>query len=206
MASPSPTPSTSSSVGFLPFTTQVAGHLGQMTTTEDGSLLIKAALPREVAFYEALQHDKALEQLRVFTPQFLGTLRLEGQVDPAQADSTAGIIVQPLEGEAPGTVKDMYFPSRRLLNNLVLIVSLQSIVLENLTYPFLKPNILDVKLGTILYDDTASPEKKARMERAAKETTSGVTGIRLTGFQVCSFLVFLHSFHIQYVACRSMII
>ena len=196
MASPSPTPSTSSSVGFLPFTTQVAGHLGQMTTTEDGSLLIKAALPREVAFYEALQHDKALEQLRVFTPQFLGTLRLEGQVDPAQADSTAGIIVQPLEGEAPGTVKDMSSPSRRLLN-WVLIVSLQSIVLENLTYPFLKPNILDVKLGTILYDDTASPEKKARMERAAKETTSGVTGIRLTGFQVCSSLVFHHSFDIQ---------
>ena len=65
-----------------------------------------------------------------------------------------------------------------------LIVCLQSIVLENLSYPFSKPNILDVKLGTILYDDDASPEKRERMDKAAKATTSHETGVRLTGFQV----------------------
>ena len=57
-------------------------------------------------------------------------------------------------------------------------------MLENLSYPFLRPNVLDVKLGTLLYDEDASPEKRARMEKAARETTSGETGIRLTGFQV----------------------
>jgi 1D-myo-inositol-tetrakisphosphate 5-kinase/inositol-polyphosphate multikinase len=61
------------------------------------------------------------------------------------------------------------------------------LVLENLTHPFLKPNILDIKLGTILYDEAASPEKIARMVETARETTSLETGIRLTGFQVNSF-------------------
>jgi 1D-myo-inositol-tetrakisphosphate 5-kinase/inositol-polyphosphate multikinase len=61
---------------------------------------------------------------------------------------------------------------------------LQSIVLENLSHGFLQPNILDIKLGTVLYDETASPEKVERMLKAAKATTSLETGVRLTGFQV----------------------
>ena len=43
---------------------------------------------------------------------------------------------------------------------------------------------MDIKLGTVLYERTASPEKRARMEKTARETTSLETGIRLTGFQV----------------------
>jgi inositol-polyphosphate multikinase len=65
---------------------------------------------------------------------------------------------------------------------------LQSIVLENLSFTFLKPNILDVKLGTVLYDETASPEKVARMQKTAQETTSFETGVRLTGFQVSNLV------------------
>lgn len=56
--------------------------------------------------------------------------------------------------------------------------------MENLANRFLKPNILDIKLGTQLYDDEASEEKKARMIQAAKVMTSLETGVRLTGFQV----------------------
>ena len=70
---------------------------------------------------------------------------------------------------------------------------LQSMVLENLSFGFLKPNILDIKLGTVLYDDTAPPDKVERMKRTARNTTSFETGIRLTGFQVsssfCSILI-----------------
>ena len=57
-------------------------------------------------------------------------------------------------------------------------------MLENLSHRFLKPNILDIKLGTRLYDDEASEEKKARMIQTAKNTTSFEAGVRLTGFQV----------------------
>jgi 1D-myo-inositol-tetrakisphosphate 5-kinase/inositol-polyphosphate multikinase len=66
-------------------------------------------------------------------------------------------------------------------------------VLENLSFGFLKPNILDIKPRTVLYDDTAPPDKMARMEKAMRNTTSFETGVRLTGFQVtslsCSILI-----------------
>lgn len=61
-------------------------------------------------------------------------------------------------------------------------------MLENLTHMFLKPNIMDLKLGTVLHDDDATEEKKERMLKTAKETTSFETGVRLTGFQVRSHL------------------
>lgn len=48
----------------------------------------------------------------------------------------------------------------------------------------MKPCILDVKLGTVLYDQDAPPEKQARMIKVAHNTTSGETGVRFTGFQV----------------------
>ena len=58
-------------------------------------------------------------------------------------------------------------------------------MLENLTHNFRKPNVLDIKLGQILYDEqSASPEKIEKMKKAAEKTTSGELGLRLTGFQV----------------------
>lgn len=56
---------------------------------------------------------------------------------------------------------------------------------------------MDIKLGTTLYDDDASPEKVARMMETARNTTSLETGIRLTGFQVgctdiASFFMLIH--------------
>ena len=57
-------------------------------------------------------------------------------------------------------------------------------MLENISLSFSKPAILDVKLGTVLAEETASEEKRARMEKTAKDTTSWETGVRLTGFQV----------------------
>lgn len=57
----------------------------------------------------------------------------------------------------------------------------QSIVLENLTYLFTHPSVLDAKLGTKLHAPDATAEKKARMEKKAAETTTGPAGLRLTG-------------------------
>jgi 1D-myo-inositol-tetrakisphosphate 5-kinase/inositol-polyphosphate multikinase len=61
-------------------------------------------------------------------------------------------------------------------------------VLENLSHKFSKPNILDIKLGTVLYDDAANEDKVQRMLKTARETTSLETGVRLTGFQVSLIL------------------
>ncbi|KAI0739221.1 SAICAR synthase-like protein [Daedaleopsis nitida] len=146
----------------VPLDSQVGGHPGVLTS-EDGSLLIKPALAPEVAFYQSVTADPAYAPLRPFVPKFYGTLRLEGKVQVTDSE---------VEGEPITVVQDPGDAAK------------ESLVLENLSHDFLKPNILDVKLGTILYDDSASPEKRARMEKTARETTSLETGVRLTGFQV----------------------
>ncbi|KAG0243804.1 hypothetical protein BGW41_001316 [Actinomortierella wolfii] len=58
------------------------------------------------------------------------------------------------------------------------------ICLENVSHGFTHPCILDLKLGTQLYDDNATEEKKARLAAVAAKTTSGTLGFRMTGFQV----------------------
>lgn len=74
---------------------QVGGHAGVLTT-DDGSLIIKPALPVELKFYQSLASDPNFEALRPFTPNFLGTLKLEGQVDQSKP-SEEGIVLAALE-------------------------------------------------------------------------------------------------------------
>lgn len=58
-----------------------------------------------------------------------------------------------------------------------------SIITSDLLAGFSKPNVLDVKLGTQLWDDDSSAEKRLRMEEASRSTTSGEWGLRLTGWR-----------------------
>ena len=93
----SETPSSSSTPipGLVALPSQVGGHAG-VETTEDGSLIIKPVRHRELQFYQSLQQDPTLAALLPFTPKFLGTLKLEGTVDPTKPDSTEGIIMHPV--------------------------------------------------------------------------------------------------------------
>jgi 1D-myo-inositol-tetrakisphosphate 5-kinase/inositol-polyphosphate multikinase len=58
------------------------------------------------------------------------------------------------------------------------------IVLENVSAGFKHPNILDLKLGARLWDEDAKPEKRARLDKVASETTSGSLGFRIAGMRV----------------------
>ncbi|KIL64107.1 hypothetical protein M378DRAFT_78711 [Amanita muscaria Koide BX008] len=149
-----------------PLTSQVGGHQG-VTTSDDDSLIIKPALPTEIAFYQALNSDPVLAPLRPFVPQFVGTLRLEGELIKLDGDIEQNNIRPP--------------PANEKSDELRCYISA---VLENLTHRFIKPNVLDAKLGTVLYDEDAPLEKKQRMMETARKTTSFETGVRLTGFQV----------------------
>eukprot|EP00298_Acanthocystis_sp_HF-20_P010508 c18890_g1_i1.p1 GENE.c18890_g1_i1~~c18890_g1_i1.p1 ORF type:complete len:319 (-),score=118.44 c18890_g1_i1:112-1068(-) len=60
----------------------------------------------------------------------------------------------------------------------------QYIVLEDLFHDFMNPSILDIKMGTKLYSETADPQKKERAIRKARESTSGKLGFRVCGLQV----------------------
>ncbi|KAF9460922.1 hypothetical protein BDZ94DRAFT_1299604 [Collybia nuda] len=154
----SPFPSAPTSLHAL--TSQVSGH-PRVLTTRDGLLVIKLARPLEREFYQILVTNPALVPIRPFTPRFLGTLWLEGQIVEYSKDPAVGIIVKPAE-----TGRE------------------ESIVLENLAHGFSRPNILDIKLGTVFYDEETSPAKVRRVEKTARETTSWETGMRLTAFQV----------------------
>lgn len=60
----------------------------------------------------------------------------------------------------------------------------QYIVLEDLTFAYSKPSILDLKLGTRQHGEYDSPAKiQSKMQRCAS-TTSGSIGLRLCGMQV----------------------
>ncbi|KIK93044.1 hypothetical protein PAXRUDRAFT_145947 [Paxillus rubicundulus Ve08.2h10] len=154
---------------------QVGGHAG-VQTTEDESLLLKPALPREITFYQLVRDiadaSTGLHLLKEWIPKFFGVLNLEGKLaDPGSGDVDLGGIptIIPTSDSNSGSNG----PS-------------QTLVLENLIHGYRKPCILDVKLGTVLYDEDAPEAKKARMIKTAKETTSFQTGVRLTGFQVYS--------------------
>ena len=56
-------------------------------------------------------------------------------------------------------------------------------VLKNVSHAFARPDILDIKPSTALYDADATPEKRARMEATTAKTIGLETGVWLTGFQ-----------------------
>ena len=59
-----------------------------------------------------------------------------------------------------------------------------SIVLENAAAGFQRPNILDLKLGARLWDDDAPVAKRARLDKIARESTSGSLGFRIAGMKI----------------------
>ena len=58
-----------------------------------------------------------------------------------------------------------------------------AIAMENVAFGFKKPNILDVKLGARLWADDAPPEKRAKLDKVAGETTSRSLGFRVAGMR-----------------------
>ncbi|BGP25346.1 arginine metabolism transcriptional control protein [Rhodotorula toruloides] len=147
----------------MAFAHQVGGHAATILASPiDASTLIKPASARELAFYTQIAPTLADGTfLGEWTPAFYGRLKLEGKI--GQSDAVEKL---DMAGDEEGELEP------------------EMLVLENLTYRFVRPNVLDIKLGTQLVDEDASEEKKARMTKAAAASTSGETGIRLTGFQV----------------------
>ena len=79
-----------------PLSSQVGGHAG-VREMEHGSLIIKPALHAELTFYQMLQEHPQLASLRPYTPHFIGTLRLEGQVDKSKPAESGGINIVPVD-------------------------------------------------------------------------------------------------------------
>ncbi|CCC68404.1 hypothetical protein NCAS_0B03200 [Naumovozyma castellii] len=162
---------------------KAAGHDGTLTD-EEGILVFKPATKQETNFYQAIQNTRNFNEevsktdnydipLIDWMPTFLGILD-EGQASPPD---NVHLLKDPNLDEATlkQLIKDTDNKDMR---------SKRYLVLENLLSTFRKPNVLDVKLGKILYDDNATKEKKERLTKVSNETTSGSLGFRICGMKI----------------------
>lgn len=70
-----------------------------------------------------------------------------------------------------------WVPSKKLATD-------RAVVLENASFGFKRPNILDAKLGLRLWADNAPQQKKDRFDKIAAETTHKNFGFRVAGMRV----------------------
>ncbi|TKA63135.1 hypothetical protein B0A49_09909 [Cryomyces minteri] len=158
---------------LVAFEDAAAGHDGILSDST-GDLFIKPCTPAEIAFYESSLASHP--SFAALMPTFMGTLRLGSpdQTLAAQA-STSGV--------TPGTAASLPLSDPGLSRGKKLDTQ-TAIVLENVAAGFSRPNIMDLKLGARLWDEDAPPEKRARLDKIAAETTSSSLGFRVAGMRV----------------------
>ncbi|PIA18923.1 SAICAR synthase-like protein [Coemansia reversa NRRL 1564] len=78
----------------------------------------------------------------------------------------------------------VYYGMLQQSNDNVNSENAEFICLENLVHGFDKPCVLDIKIGSRLWDIDAAPEKQAAMVKKGQRTTSGKLGIAVTGMKL----------------------
>lgn len=181
-----------------PLSNQVGGHDGVLSMGDDNEIIVKPALPQELKFYEeSVLHA----ELAAWMPTYYGTLTLTRNQPGQPGDDKSAPTIKALNGYA---LSDMMAASTLDQQDganaaAAAIAEADSasteaednganddecICLENVSLGFKKPCVLDLKMGTQLFDDDASEEKKARLGAVAANTTSLPLGFRMTGFEV----------------------
>jgi len=172
-----------------PYNHAVAGHDGTLCDPE-GELFIKPCVQQEIDFYEkAFKDHPAFADLM---PQYLGTLTLNEVTDhdpSAITDQLPQSVVdhmsQHLKDEAVRMATEHAAKAAEPVSPTKSrkIATDKSVVLENASYGFKHPNILDAKLGSRLWADDAAQEKKDRFDKITAETTNGTHGFRIAGMR-----------------------
>lgn len=165
---------------------QAAGHDGALQNSE-GTLFIKPAVKQEADFYEKLSNcevyrekvEEDYEPLQNFTCSFLGLLteQVNGTSIDSQTEEIRNLVTEAVETQNAEKIQHVMRVSSSSSNDLF-------IVLDNATYGFTQPNIIDIKLGKVLWDESATDEKRARLEEVSNTTTSGQLGYRIAGMNL----------------------
>jgi hypothetical protein len=143
---------------------QVAGHKEEALLGINHRLIMKPMVKkdlfaRESAFYKETQENTHNTNSAIrFTPKFFGILYC-GVCHTYQVGETGN------NGE--GIAKPTPLPH---------------IVLEDLTYGFNEPNVIDIKMGTCTFEPTATQRKKDN--EVKKYPFQAELGFRITGFKL----------------------
>ncbi|CAK7237586.1 hypothetical protein SEUCBS140593_010023 [Sporothrix eucalyptigena] len=169
----------------------VAGHAGTLIDA-DGCLFIKPCVQAEIDFY-AQVNDGSHPALADIMPLYMGSLSLNetsaAPVDgvgavPPEAQQVISEFVQQQQQPTPvapaAPVDDVTWVPRGSQG----IKTDRAVVLDNATHGFVKPNVLDVKLGRRLWGDAAPLQKRQRMDEVSKQTTHNKYGFRIAGMRV----------------------
>ncbi|EGX88786.1 arginine metabolism regulation protein iii [Cordyceps militaris CM01] len=172
----------------------VAGHAGTLCD-EDGQFFVKPCTQAEIDFYNSTTEYPEFADIM---PRYIGSLALNKSSDFEIDDAITGIIsetgaIQTAKAQIEATIaeqvsrapaepttsnNDVWIPTngKKLKTDL-------GVVLGNETKGFVKPNILDLKLGTRLWADDAPAEKKQRFDEITSKTTHGTLGFRIAGMR-----------------------
>lgn len=183
---------------------QAAGHTGTLVDGQ-GLLIFKPSLDKEVSFYREVQAryvmndaltkhilDKGDVPFHYWVPTFLGMLDSGKTNIPKNPNDSVQILKEEdILGDRDNTTKSLPInttlnvgSSEDTLDITTPDEKKQFIVLENLLRGYVNPNIMDVKLGQILYDDDATDEKKKRLQKVSETTTSGSLSFRICGMKL----------------------
>ncbi|KAJ1952200.1 hypothetical protein IWQ62_006277 [Dispira parvispora] len=158
---------------------QVAGHGNIVTVEGDDEIIIKPCNETERTFYE---NAVAYPDFQLFMPHYYGSLSLTETADSLTGQVETPPSIQSMETNATPRPPPMPL---EMLNQPKRAPSLKhAVCLENLLYGFSKPCIMDLKMGQRLYDDQASEAKRQWGIEAARSTTTGCLGLRISGIEV----------------------
>lgn len=169
-------------MAFAPSEHQAAGHDGCLAA---GPVFAKLTSQQEIDFYAELARrappDAELgSHLSHWMPTFMGTLQ-QGAID---GDKNAIVVDSSTSVDASSSTIDVSASSVAVTDAITTErPDKQYIVLQNLYHGFLKPSILDIKLGAVLVDDTVTEEKRQRLAKVSASTTSGSLHFRVCGMK-----------------------
>ena len=158
-------------------------HSDGVLSDPAGEIVVKPCKQSEIDFYESTTaHPSIVPHI----PTFIGRLSLGPDLATAQA---AGTLILPGETAAesqpagPGIAGAAVIENQWTPTNGGKIQTDLAIVLENVAKGYIKPNILDVKLGARLWADDAPEAKRKKLDKVAEETTSKPSGFRIAGMK-----------------------
>lgn len=163
---------------FRPYEFQVAGHVALLRTKS--GRLFKPLKRQELWFYTIV--GQAFPLLVPFMPEFMGCV----EITVSQLRNLEGVL---MESDDSTSLKDWNPWSVQMHRARLMEIrefqepSYSYVVLQDLTYEYKKPAVLDLKMGTKQFGDNASLEKQQSKTLKCLTSTSSTLGFRISGLQ-----------------------